>query len=171
MTHHDGRTDDTRDDWETPASIFAPLHREFGFTCDVAATAATAKCADYFHWPERSAFQNEWHGRCWMNPEYGPALPNWMARAMLQVRRNNVGVCALVPSRTDTRWFHRVVFESRLCSEVRFIKGRIKFLVGGIEIGSPAFASCLIILEQKTAGPPRLVQWDPAVEGQSSLFT
>lgn len=170
MTHHDGRTDDTRDDWETPASIFDPLDREFEFTLDVAATAETAKCSEFFSL-ERSAFENDWHGNCWMNPEYGRELPTWMDRAVEQVQHNADLVVCLVPSRTDTRWWHRVVFESGKCSWVRFIKGRLKFLVGGVTIGTAPFASALIVLDRWHQGAsPLMTAWDPRLAGQSRLF-
>lgn len=45
----------------------------------------------------------------------------------------------LVPSRTDTRWFHNYIYGK---AEIRFVKGRLKF--GGATTGAP-FPSMVVI--------------------------
>jgi hypothetical protein len=50
---------------------------------------------------------------------------------------------ALLPSRTDTRWFHTWVYGK---AEIRFIKGRLKF--GGAKDSAP-FPSLLAIWRKK----------------------
>lgn len=52
----------------------------------------------------------------------------------------------LLPARTDTRWFHDYIYNR---SEIRFIKGRLKF--GGSRNSAP-FPSMVVIfrgLEEK----------------------
>ena len=62
-------------------------------------------------------------------------------------------VVCLVPSRTDTRWWHQHVWDGekhqpRSGVEIRFIKGRLKF--GGSESGAP-FPSVVIVFRPQAA--------------------
>jgi len=45
-------------------------------------------------------------------------------KAYYESLKPNTLVCLLIPARTDTRWFHDYI-KNR--SEVRFLKGRLKF--------------------------------------------
>lgn len=45
----------------------------------------------------------------------------------------------LIPARTDTRWFHRYIYNQQ---EVRFIKGRLRF--NGAKYNAP-FPSMIVI--------------------------
>lgn len=47
-----------------------------------------------------------------------------MEKAYYEALKENTLVCLLIPSRTDTRYFHDYIYQR---SEIRFIKGRIKF--------------------------------------------
>ena len=63
-------------------------------------------------------------------------------------------VVCLVPSRTDTRWFHDYVWDVTTNSprphvEVRFLRGRLKF---GDGTGSAPFPSMLVIFRPHRAG-------------------
>jgi phage N-6-adenine-methyltransferase len=113
-------------DWETPPEVFDPLHAEFGFTLDVCARVDNAKCARFLS-PDDDGLAAEWGTEvCWMNPPYGSAIRHWMRKAWEASQQGATVVC-LVPSRTDTRWWH----DYAVRGEIRFIKGRIKFLSGG----------------------------------------
>jgi hypothetical protein len=61
-----------------------------------------------------------------------------MTKALEESRRGAT-VVALVPARTDTRWWH----ESAVDGEVRFMRGRIRF--GDSDIGAP-FPSAVVVL-------------------------
>ncbi|HZQ11012.1 MAG TPA: DNA N-6-adenine-methyltransferase [Anaerolineae bacterium] len=125
-------------EWETPPEIFNPLDREFGFTTDVAASDLNTKCKHYYTIRE-DGLKQEWRGVCWMNPPYGQQLNLWMRKAYESALNGAVVVC-LIPSRTDTRWWH----EYAMRGIIRFIKGRIRF------VGSPhpaPFPSSIIILD------------------------
>ena len=125
------------DEWETPAGLFAELHSEFCFTCDVAALPDNAKC-DYFFTPGEDGLQQEWKGVCWCNPPYGPALRQWIRKAQESAQGGATVVC-LVPARTDTQWWHDHVQSQ---AEVRFLRGRVKF--GGNENSAP-FPSAIVV--------------------------
>lgn len=112
-------------EWETPPEVFEPLHSEFKFTVDVCATAGNAKCERYFTVDEDGLTQT-WRGEsCWMNPPYGRAIKSWMRKAHNESLQGATVVC-LVPARTDTAWW----WDYAMKGEIRFIRGRVRFLGG-----------------------------------------
>lgn len=134
-----------RDDWETPQAFFDRLDAEFGFTLDVCATDRTAKCSEYFT-PEEDGLAQAWSGVCWMNPPYGDEIPKWVEKAYTEAVNGNVPVVCLIPSRTDTAWWHDYVMKA---TEIRFIRGRLKF--GGSKDSAP-FPSAIVIFDGSGGG-------------------
>ena len=127
----------TRDDWETPQDIFNELNSEFGFTLDVCASIDNAKCASFYTIADDGLVQ-DWSGDvCWMNPPYGRSIGAWMEKAYTESKAGAAVVC-LIPSRTDTRWWHDYAMKG----EVRFIRGRLRF--SGHKNNAP-FPSAVII--------------------------
>jgi phage N-6-adenine-methyltransferase len=126
-----------RIDWETPPEVFAPLHEEFGFTLDVCAFPHNAKCARYFTANDDGAVQDWGAEVCWMNPPYGPEISRWMRKAY-QASRAGATVVCLVPSRTDTAWWHDYAMKG----EVRLMRGRVRF-VGGK--GKAPFPTAIVV--------------------------
>ena len=124
--------------WETPQDFFDKLDEEFHFDLDVCALPENAKCNKYFT-PEQDGLKQEWNGVCWCNPPYGRDIGKWLKKAY----ESNSTVVCLVPSRTDTRWFHDWVLGK---AEIRFIKGRLKF--GGNKNSAP-FPSIVVIYNPK----------------------
>lgn len=111
------------DMWGTPQATFNELHAEFGFTVDVCAVPSNAKCAAYFS-PEDNGLVQDWSGEvCWMNPPYGRGIGKWIEKAHAESMRGAL-VVALLPARTDTRWFHEHI---KGVAEIRFIRGRLYF--------------------------------------------
>ena len=114
-----------RDDWETPACIFNPLHKKFKFTVDAAATKANSRVARHYD----DAFAQPWTGqRIWCNPPYGRAQVPFVEEA---ARREAELSCLLIPARPDTRVWQDCIFDR---AEVWFLRGRIRFS------GAPASA-------------------------------
>ena len=82
----------------------------------------------------------DWIGRSWDDAEIscGAIRPTACHRPL--VRQGATGgmhgatVVMLAPARTDTRWWHEHV--QGIADEVRFLKGRVKFV--GPEASSPA---------------------------------
>jgi phage N-6-adenine-methyltransferase len=110
------------DEWATPGDFFAMLDREFGFTLDVCATAENAKCDRYFTRADDGLSQ-QWEGVCWMNPPYGRSIGDWVRKAYEASLRGATVVC-LIPSRTDTGYWHDYVMRA---AEVRLVRGRLHF--------------------------------------------
>lgn len=127
--------------WETPDALFAELNDEFAFTVDVCAESATAKLPR--HWsPAESAWWQPWAGEtCWMNPPYSE-VSKWMSKAV-EASEAGATVVALVPSRTDTRWWHDYAMKA---DEIRFLRGRLKF---GDAVNSAPFPSVVLVFREK----------------------
>lgn len=116
-------------DWETPPDFFAKLHAEFGFTLDVCALPENAKCERFIS-PEQDALGIgvRWQGRCWMNPPYGRQIGKWVEKAWWERANGHAEVMvALLPARTDTKWWHQWVMRSY---KIWLLEGRLSF-VGG----------------------------------------
>lgn len=72
------------------------------------------------------------------NPPYSQ-IEKWVAKAFYEGRKDDTIVVLLIPSRTDTRYFHNYIMHR---SEIRFIKGRLKF---GDQKNSAPFPSMVVI--------------------------
>ncbi len=112
------------EEWETPQDLFDRLNHIFAFALDACATPKNAKCRHYFTKAD-DALSRDWHvyGRIWLNPPYGRAIGSWLSKACSEARKGAV-IVALVPARTDARWWHTYVREK---SNVFFLKGRLKY--------------------------------------------
>lgn len=138
------------DEWETPQDFYDKLNKEFSFTLDPCCRSYNAKCASYFT-PEDDGLMKSWQGHTvFMNPPYGRQIKLWMKKAYDESLKPNTVVVCLLPSRTDTKWFH----EYCLDAEVRFIKGRLRFINrtfpswredGNFKISPACFPSCIVI--------------------------
>jgi phage N-6-adenine-methyltransferase len=136
----------TRDDWRTPPELFAQLDAEFNFYADVAATAENALLELWLgDTPQGGALVEDWSfnlpaSKCYCNPPYSRGLQaKFIAKAAAE-RARGVTTVMLIPARTDTKAFHRFIWDAerhqpREGVEVRFLPGRIKFV--GATHGAP----------------------------------
>lgn len=129
------------DNWATPQDFFDKLDAEFHFNLDVCALPESAKCERYFI-PEMDGLKQEWTGTCWMNPPYSDCA-TWMQKAYESSLKGATVVC-LIPSRTDTKYWHSYVMKA---AEIRFVKGRLKF---GDSKNSAPFPSAVIVFRPST---------------------
>ena len=72
------------------------------------------------------------------NPPYSK-ISAWVEKAYMESLKDNTIVVMLIPARTDTRYFHDFIYHR---SEVRFIRGRLKF--GDAKNNAP-FPSMVVI--------------------------
>ncbi len=112
-------------EWATPQRLFDALNSEFAFTLDPCCTVLSAKCEHFFTKVEDGLSQDWEAHSVFMNPPYGKEISSWMEKAWVS-SLNGATVVALVPARTDTKWWHRYAMKG----EIRLLKGRIRF-VGG----------------------------------------
>ena len=124
-------------EWATPPEFFAKMNLQYKFTLDVCASPENAKCERYFT-KEQNGLAQDWGEHvCWMNPPYGREISTWMQKAYRSSLAGATVVC-LVPSRTDTRWWH----EFAMRGDVHFVKGRLKF---GDANSSAPFPSAVVV--------------------------
>lgn len=126
-------------DWETPQHLFDELNGEFNFTIDVCADKLNHKCKRYYDNTSDGLWQ-DWAGETvWCNPPYDN-IKEWLAKAV----NSNCLTVMLIPSRTDTKWFHEYIYKKY---EIRFLKGRLKFSNSS---NSAPFPSMIIVIDNIT---------------------
>jgi len=119
-----------KQDWRTPADLYKSLDEEFHFTFD--------PCPPSPKFGEHG-LKIPWRSPAFCNPPYSE-IDRWVRKAHAEWK-NGATVVLLIPSRTDTRWWHDCCMEA---TEIRFIRGRLKF--GGSQNNAP-FPSVLVIFK------------------------
>ena len=110
--------------WCTPRDFFEKLNKEFNFTLDPCCMPKSALCKKYFT-PDEDGLKQSWEGeRVFVNPPYGREISKWVKKCFDERKRANI-IIMLIPSRTDTLYFHNYIYGK---AEIRFIKGRLKFI-------------------------------------------
>ena len=117
--------------YSTPGDLYDVLNSEFRFDDDPCPLN-----------PITDGLSREWGNRTYMNPPYGKEIGLWLKKAYEESQKGKLVVC-LIPSRTDTRWWHDYVMKS---DQIRFLKGRLKF--GGLNNSAP-FPSCVVVFGVK----------------------
>lgn len=113
--------------WNTPKELLTALDADFHFTLDPCPSGGDGGLA------------LSWKGhRVYCNPPYGRGVDRWLAKHT----EADVSVY-LLPSRTDTKWFHK--YAPLAC--VRFLRGRLCFN-DGPKLARAPFPSCLLIFGQ-----------------------
>lgn len=108
------------DNWETPKAFYEELDKEFSFNLDPCPIN-----------PTEDGLKKKWYGSVFVNPPYS-AVKEWLIKAHEELKAGNCHtVVFLVFARTDTAWFHDYVYGK---AEIRFIRGRLKFLYEGEEL-------------------------------------
>lgn len=126
-------------EWATPQGLFDALNAEFGFTLDPCCTHQNAKCAKHYTASDNGLIHS-WRGEVvFMNPPYGREIGLWVAKAFREAQGGATVVC-LIPARTDTAYWHDYCVHG----EVRFIRGRVKFVREGA-VNSAPFPSAIVI--------------------------
>ena len=119
------------DEWRTPQSLFDKLDKEFNFDSD--------PCPDLKH-PLKKGLHNGWLDRVFVNPPYSK-ISDWTLASLAHSEDGKI-VVMLIPSRTDTKWWHDYVMKAK---EIRFIKGRLKF--SGHKNSAP-FPSAIVVFRR-----------------------
>ena len=123
-----------RGDWKTPKALYQALDAEFHFDCDPCPVK-----------PKHDGLENEWGNVNYVNPPYGNEITKWIKKGC---QENLMGktVVFLLPSRTDTRWWHDYIMKA---DEIRFIRGRLKF---DDQKNSAPFPSAIAVFKPKGYG-------------------
>jgi len=139
-----------KDDWETPQSFFDQLNSKYHFSIDLAASDSNHKCARYFT-EKDDALQQDWStmgGAMWLNPPYGRHIKDWVKKAYEDSLKCDDPIVLLIPSRTDTSYWHDYIFGK---AHIDFLRGRLKFEVDGVSGDSAPFPSAIVTYNWKEA--------------------
>ena len=115
-----------RQNWKTPKKFYEELNKEFHFDFD--------PCPPN---PDFDGLSVDWGESNFVNPPYSECA-KWCEKSFNEAQKGK-GVVMLIPSRTDTKYWHEYVMKA---DEIRFIKGRLKF---DEHKNSAPFPSALII--------------------------
>ena len=131
------------DQWATPQEFFDKLNEEFHFTLDPCADEFNHKCQKYFTAQQNGLVQDWSNEVVFCNPPYGKEIKHWVQKCFQEVHEGGCPVAVmLIPSRTDTKWFHRYINNK---AEVRFVEGRLKF---GDSKNSAPFPSMVVVFRK-----------------------
>ncbi len=130
-------------EWGTPQNLFDSLNYKHKFNLDVCASSENAKCTTYFT-PEQDGLKQPWYGTCWMNPPYGKEISTWLKKAHNESQKGVI-IVALLPVRTDTKWFHNWIYNKPGVS-IEFLSKRLKFQ--GSNNMAP-FPNMIVIFDKK----------------------
>ena len=129
-------------EWATPQEFFDKLDWRFGpFDLDPCANPSNTKCANFYTETE-DGLSKSWEGHTvFVNPPYGRGIDKWIKKGYEEARKENTRVTMLIPSRTDTKYWHDYVMKA---DEVYFVRGRLKF--GDSENSAP-FPSAVVVFD------------------------
>ena len=161
MRQHHGLVDkvlfsSNTEEWQTPRWLFDKLNEEFKFYLDPCTTEDNPLGTPKFYTIRDDGLEQKWYGNVYVNPPY-PDINEWLYKADFELRTDSLvnKIVFLIPSRTDTRWFHKYIYDQEINDfritlyydvEVRFIKGRLKF--GNAKNTAP-FPSMIVIFTKK----------------------
>ena len=103
------------DKWQTPNDFYEKLNSEFKFNYD--------PCPIDWKEGNEDGLLTEWGSSTFCNPPYSK-VSLWIQKAYEEFLKGKT-VVMLINSITDTIAFHKYIYGK---AEIRFIKGRIKFV-------------------------------------------
>ncbi len=106
------------DHWSTPKDVYDALDREFHFDFDPCPLGGFIGGTH----DGETGIGMAWGYSNFVNPPYSD-IKIWVEECYRHWQLGQT-VVILIPSRTDTRWWHDYVMKA---TEIRFIKGRLKF--------------------------------------------
>ncbi len=128
--------------WQTPPALLNAILQAAGrdeFDLDPCSPRNDGPVSALAHWTEADdGLSRPWRGMIFVNPPYSRGLPKWVAKCAAEAA-GGAAVIGLVPSRTDTRWWHSHVAGQ---AAVIMLKGRLKF---GDGQGSAPFPSAIVV--------------------------
>jgi len=142
-------TSSKTDEWTTPDWLYKQLDDEFHFEADMAATKENTKCNIYFSKEVGvSALKTDWWNYnatvLWCNPPYNN-LEGWIKHGYDASLHGCTVVYLLPTTKTDQPFWHDIIIP--YASEIRFIRGRVKF---GGSLNSAPFPSVVVVFKPQT---------------------
>tara|TARA_B100001113_G_C21101696_1_gene619039 strand:+ start:1626 stop:2060 length:435 start_codon:yes stop_codon:yes gene_type:complete len=106
------------DDWETPKELYDKLNKEFDFNFDPCPISH-----DITKW---DGLKIEWKERNFINPPYSRKLKEAFVKKAIEESNKGKLCVLLIPVSTSSKLFHEHILPNK--KEIRFIKGRVKFI-------------------------------------------
>jgi hypothetical protein len=141
------QSDESKEEWLTPPSIIKalgffdldpcspPVHKR---PWDIALQHYAGEFVSVRESENIDGLVAPWFGRVWCNPPYGNKTFEWLEKCAL--RGNAI---ALIFARTDTKGFHREIFQK--AQGLFFLEGRLSFYHVTGEKGSTANAPSVLV--------------------------
>jgi len=142
-----------KNEWGTPTDLFTDLDNEYDFTLDPCGYNGRKLKEDMKTNDIRESgidgLKMSWKDeRVFVNPPYGRELKHWVKKCYDE-RDNAEVIVLLIPSRTDTSYFHNYIYNC--VDKLIFLRGRLKFI--DLEtlkaVGSSTFPSLLAIWDNR----------------------
>ena len=108
------------DNWATPKEFYDKLNEEFNFDFDPC-PLNTSEIT-----PENDGLLIDWGGCNFVNPPYSRDLKEKFVKKAIEESKKGKKCVMLLPVSTSTKLFHEHILPNQ--KEIRFVKGRIKFL-------------------------------------------
>lgn len=107
------------DNWATPKELYDKLNEEFKFDFD--------PCPLNHPIDKWDGLKVKWGKSNFINPPYSRGLKEaFVKKAIFESNNFGAGCVMLLPVSTSTKLFHEHILPN--AKEIRFIKGRVKFL-------------------------------------------
>jgi len=140
------------DEWKTPEWLYSNLDREFRFDFDPCPLG-----------PGFDGLECEWGQRNFVNPPYSRKLKSaFVIRAANLAQFEGKMSVLLLPTSTSSDLFHQVILPNS--SEIRFIRGRVKFAgktaTGAVATDSAAFDSMVVVFRGLDHASPYMRSMD-----------
>ena len=108
------------DNWATPKEFYDKLNAEFAFDFDPCPLNENEIT------PDKDGLLIEWGQRNYINPPYSRKLKEAFVMKAIEESKKGKLCVMLLPVSTSTKLFHEAIQPN--ANEIRFIKGRIKFV-------------------------------------------
>ena len=151
-------TSSSSSEWYTPAWVREYVKKHYGpIDLDPAAAPGTSLGRRSYDRHD-GGLEHPWKGRVYCNPPHARALGEtvdpWIEKALEELDLGNAElVVMLVPSKTDTIWFHELVLPRAW--EVLFFKGRLKFTGRETKNAATTPHVLLVFRRRRRTGGPR----------------
>lgn len=131
MNHHinQGLFTSASEHWATPKILYQQLNTEFNFNDDPCPLNSMT-----------DGLAREWGSSTYCNPPYGRKIGIWIRKGYTESLKGKT-VVMLLPSRTDTKWWHEYCMKA---DEIRFLKGRLHF---NESVNGAPFPSVIIVFK------------------------
>lgn len=121
-----GQSENSHPHGGTPDHIIESLTNEFGKLFDPCPNNPTFDGLK-LNWSGVIRADTNQYEAVYVNPPYTRGqISRWVEKAEYEASKG-ITVIMLIPSYTDTKYFHRHIFNSQYVKDIRFLEGRLKF--------------------------------------------